>query len=205
MQSTKISIRFLSHCFLWLIKESMWKFLEMVHALVWLSVSLCMLAKPYSLHCFKKKNVLGWRVMNRQGGCPELRLNSVCFRAELIVSHALFPAQPMHGVKIESGQLATTTPVTPAFVFHILSTSHLPESFCPYIFCFGGPSPSLSKRSDLEFCKPSSANSRENEHCIDMHSATTWDYGLVQGAPKIPIPKTIQMLFFSAQLSKSLY
>lgn len=63
----------------------------------------------------------------------------------------------------------------------------------------------LSKRSDLEFCKPSSANSKENEHSIDVHGATTWDYGLVEGAPKIPVPKTIQMLYFSAQLSKNLY
>lgn len=141
IQSTTISVHFkgrVSHCFLWHIREWIWKFLEMVHTFVWLSVLLCILTKPYSLHCFKKKNMLVWRVMNRQSGWSEHRLTSVCFRAELIVSHALFPCSPHAQSEDRFGQPATTTPVTPAFVFHTLYFLRICQSLSACIFFIWG-------------------------------------------------------------------
>lgn len=104
MQSSKISVHVkgrVSTCFLWLIKESIWKFLEKVQALV-LTVSPCMLTKPYSHHCFTLKKGVGVRVAGRRvgwgwtrwDGRTECKPSSACFRAENISSHALFSYLP---------------------------------------------------------------------------------------------------------------
>lgn len=139
---------------------------------IWLSVLLCMLTKPYSLHCFKNKNMLVWRVMNWQGRWSELRLTSVCFRAELIVSHALFPCSPHAQSEDRVWVACHHHPCYPCLCLPYLIS--ICQSFCPYILHLGGLPPLLSRRSVwFRIWKISSANGRENEHSINIHGTTT--------------------------------
>lgn len=75
------------------------------------------------------------------------------FEPSTSLSRALFPAHPMHRLKTEIGQAATTTPATYTFVFQTVYLVPIwsPETFCPYIFLLRAPSPSLPKRFDLDF------------------------------------------------------